>query len=132
MSKISRRNFIKGAGVAALAVAAAGMLAGCGSSAPEMVDVTVKYTKLNTLLSRYDTIGKEGEYDETISVVKGQKTIKKEQLKNLGSVCQNSGYSARRHRRKLKSTGRARLRSLRSSCLSSNIKRSRRIETKRR
>lgn len=94
MSKISRRNFIKGAGAAALAVAAAGMLAGCGSSAPEMVDVTVKYTKLNTLLSRYDTIGKEGEYDETISVVKGQKTIKKEQLKNLGSVCQFSGYSA--------------------------------------
>ena len=94
MSKISCRNFIKGAGVAALAVAAAGMLAGCGSSAPEMVDVTVKYTKLNTLLSRYDTIGKEGEYDETISVVKGQKTIQKEQLKNLGSVCQNSGYSA--------------------------------------
>lgn len=94
MSKISRRNFIKGAGVAALAVAAAGMLAGCGSSAPEMVDVTVKYTKLNTLLSRYETIGKEGEYDETISVVKGQKTIKKEQLKNLGSVCTNTGYSA--------------------------------------
>lgn len=59
-----------------------------------MVDVTVKYTKLNTLLSRYDTIGKEGEYDETISVVKGQKTIKKEQLTKLGSVCQNSGYSA--------------------------------------
>ena len=94
MSKISRRNFIKGAGVAALAVAAAGMLAGCDSGAPEMVDVTVKYTKLNTLLSRYDTIGKEGEYDETISVVKGQKTIKKEQLKNLGSVCTNTGYSA--------------------------------------
>lgn len=94
MSKISRRNFIKGAGVAALAVAAAGMLAGCDSGAPEMVDVTVKYTKLNTLLSRYETIGKEGEYDETISVVKGQKTIKKEQLKNLGSVCTNTGYSA--------------------------------------
>ena len=96
MSKISRRNFIKGAGVAALAVAAAGMLAGCGSSTPEMVDVTVKYTKWSELLKRYDTIGKEGEYDETISVVKGQKTIKKEQLKNLGSVCQNSGYSAER------------------------------------
>lgn len=94
MSKISRRNFIKGAGMAALAVAAAGMLTGCGSSAPEMVDVTVKYTKWSELLKRYDTIGKEGEYDETISVVKGQKTIKKEQLKNLGSVCQNSGYSA--------------------------------------
>ena len=41
MSKISRRNFIKGAGVAALAVAAAGMLTGCGSSAPEMVGVHV-------------------------------------------------------------------------------------------
>lgn len=94
MFKTSRRNFIKGAGVAALAVAAAGMLAGCGSSAPEMVDVTVKYTKWSELLKRYDTIGKEGEYDETISVMKGQKTIKKEQLKNLGSVCQNSGYSA--------------------------------------
>ena len=43
MSKISRRNFIKGAGVAALAVAAAGMLTGCGSSAPEMVGVHVGY-----------------------------------------------------------------------------------------
>ena len=96
MSKISRRNFIKGAGVAALAVAAAGMLAGCGSSAPEMVDVTVKYTKWSDIFQKYITIGKEGEYDETISVVKGQKTIKKEQLKNLGSVCQNSGYSAER------------------------------------
>ena len=94
MSKISRRNFIKGAGAAALAVAAAGMLAGCGSSTPEMVDVTVKYTKWSELLKRYDTIGKEGEYDETISVVKGQKTIKKEQLNNLGSVCTNTGYSA--------------------------------------
>ena len=96
MSKISRRNFIKGAGAAALAVAAAGMLAGCGSSAPEMMDVTVKYTKLNTFSNSYVTIGSEGEYDETISVVKGQKTIKKEQLKNLGSVCTNTGYSAKK------------------------------------
>lgn len=32
MSNISRRNFLKGAGVAALAVAAAGVLTGCGSS----------------------------------------------------------------------------------------------------
>ena len=94
MSKISRRNFIKGAGVAALAVAAAGMLAGCGSSAPEMVDVTVKYTKWSDIFQKYITIGKEGEYDETISVVKGQKTIKKEQLTNQGSVCTISGCSA--------------------------------------
>lgn len=94
MSKISRRKFLKGAGVAALAVAAAGMLAGCGANGPEMVDVTVKYTKLNTLSNSYVMIGKEGEYDETISAVKGQKTIKKEQLKKLGSVCTNTGYSA--------------------------------------
>ena len=94
MSKISRRNFIKGVGAAALAVAAAGMLAGCGSSAPEMVDVTVKYTRWSALSNRYVTIGNEGEYDETISVVKGQKTIKKEQLTKLGSVCQYTGYSA--------------------------------------
>ena len=94
MSKISRRNFIKGAGVAALAVAAAGMLAGCGSSTPEMVDVTVKYTKWSDLSNGYVTIGKEGEFDETISVVKGQKTIKKEQLTKLGSVCNFSGHSA--------------------------------------
>lgn len=93
MSKISRRNFIKGAGAAALAVAAAGMLAGCGSSAPEMVDVTVKYTKWSDIFQKYITIGKEGEYDETIKVVKGQETIKKEQLQNLGTVCQDEGYT---------------------------------------
>lgn len=40
MSKISRRNFIKGAGVSALAVAAAGMLAGCGDT---MLDVKVTF-----------------------------------------------------------------------------------------
>ena len=96
MSNISRRKFLKGAGVAVLAVAASGVLAGCDSSAPEMVDVTVKYTNLNTWSNSYVTIGKEGEYDETISVVKGQKTIKKEQLQNLGSVCQYTGYSAKK------------------------------------
>ena len=32
MSNISRRKFLKGAGVAALAVAAAGVLAGCSGS----------------------------------------------------------------------------------------------------
>ena len=89
MSNISRRKFLKGAGVAALAVAASGVLAGCDSSAPEMVDVTVEYFGYKT----YQLVSLD-KYNETISVVKGQKTIKKEQLKNLGSVCQNSGYSA--------------------------------------
>lgn len=93
MSKISRRNFIKGAGVAALAVAAAGMLTGCGSSAPEMVDVTVKYIRWSDLFNCYVSVD-NGEHDEPISVVKGQDTIKKAQLKNLGSACKNSNYSA--------------------------------------
>ena len=43
MSNISRRKFLKGAGVAALAVAAAGVLAGCsGNDVPSIPDVTVK------------------------------------------------------------------------------------------
>lgn len=89
MSNISRRKFLKGAGVAALAVAAAGMLTGCGSSAPEMVDVTVKYTGWKI----YQWVPLDEKYNETISVVKGQKTIKKELLQNLGSVCQDEKYS---------------------------------------
>ena len=87
MSNISRRKFLKGAGVAVLAVAASGVLAGC-SSAPEMVDVTVEYFGYKT----YQLVSLD-KYNETISVVKGQKTIKKEQLKNLGSVCQDEKYS---------------------------------------
>ena len=49
MSNISRRKFLKGAGVAALAVAAAGVLAGCGSDkkvtpAPTPTTKTVNVT----------------------------------------------------------------------------------------
>ena len=48
MSNISRRKFLKGAGVAALAVAAAGVLAGCsgnnvpGTDVPDVPEVTSK------------------------------------------------------------------------------------------
>ena len=47
MSNISRRKFLKGAGVAVLAVAAAGVLTGCGNSVPDkptpgVPDKTVK------------------------------------------------------------------------------------------
>ena len=43
MSNISRRKFLKGAGVAALAIAAAGVLAGCsGNDVPSIPDVTPK------------------------------------------------------------------------------------------
>ena len=87
MSNISRRKFLKGAGVAVLAVAASGVLAGC-SSAPEMVDVTVEYFGYKT----YQLVLLD-KYNETISVVKGQKTIKKELLQNLGSVCENEKYT---------------------------------------
>ena len=88
MSNISRRKFLKGAGVAVLAVAASGVLAGC-SSAPEMVDVTVKYFGYKT----YQYVPLDDKYNETISVVKGQETIKKELLQNLGSVCENEKYT---------------------------------------
>lgn len=85
MSKISRRNFIKGAGVAALAVAAAGMLAGCGSSAPEMVEVHVGYYYKN-FVGDVKPIQDADKYAEAVSVVKGGK-VKKSDLKNLQDAC---------------------------------------------
>ena len=94
MSKISRRNFIKGAGVAALAVAAAGMLAGCGSSAPEMVGVHVGYY-YKDFLGNAKPIQDADKYAEVVSVVKGSK-VKKSDLKNLQVACNGStAYSAK-------------------------------------
>ena len=56
MSNISRRKFLKGAGVAALAVAAAGVLAGCSSNdVPSIPDVTAK----NVTVKFVDRNGKE-------------------------------------------------------------------------
>ena len=45
MTNMTRRNFLKSAGVMALAVAAAGVLSGCDSSSknPVMADVEVQY-----------------------------------------------------------------------------------------
>ena len=94
MSKISRRNFIKGAGVAALAVAAAGMLAGCGSSAPEMVGVHVGYY-YKDFFGDVKPIQDADKYAEVVSVVKGSK-VKKSDLKNLQAACNGStGYGAK-------------------------------------
>lgn len=93
MSKISRRNFIKGAGAAALAVAAAGMLAGCGSSAPEMVDVHVGYY-YKDFFGEVKAIQDADKYAEVVSVVKGGK-VKKSDLKKLQAACTGSTtYSA--------------------------------------
>ena len=59
MSNISRRKFLKGAGVAALAVAAAGVLAGCsGNDVPSIPDVTAK----NVTVKFVDRKGKDGRY----------------------------------------------------------------------
>ena len=56
MSNISRRKFLKGAGVAALAIAAAGVLAGCsGNDVPSIPDVTAK----NVTVKFVDRKGKE-------------------------------------------------------------------------
>ena len=51
MSNISRRQFLKGAGVATLAVAAAGVLAGCGNvpgtDVPDVPEVTSVDLRVN-------------------------------------------------------------------------------------
>ena len=88
MTDITRRNFLKSAGVMALAVAAAGVLSGCNSSKnPVMEDVKVEYWYKGTI---FDTHVGNGDYDETVQVVKGSETIKKEQLKNLVKACSGS------------------------------------------
>lgn len=90
MTNMTRRNFLKSAGVMTLAVAAAGVLSGCDSSKnPVMADVKVEYWReKNNWLQDLHIGG--GAYDETVSVVKGGK-VKKEQLTKLGDACSKSG-----------------------------------------
>ena len=91
MTDMTRRNFLKSAGVMALAVAAAGVLSGCNSSKnPVMADVEVQYWRKSNFLSD-QKLGNKDEYDETVSVVKGG-NVKKEQLKNLNDVITNTGF----------------------------------------
>lgn len=90
MANMTRRNFLKSAGVMALAVAAAGVLSGCDSSKnPVMADVKVEYWREKSDWLQDLHIG-NGAYDETVSVVKGGK-VKKEQLTKLGDACSKSG-----------------------------------------
>lgn len=79
MTDITRRNFLKSAGVMALAVAAAGVLSGCDSRSknPVMADVEVQYWYESTLFGQKQV--DNGSYTETVSVVKGGK-VKKEQI----------------------------------------------------
>lgn len=92
MTDITRRNFLKSAGVMALAVAAAGVLSGCDSRSknPVMADVKVQYWRKSSFLGD-QKVGNNDEYDETVSVVKSGK-VKKEQLQKLGNVMVNTGY----------------------------------------
>lgn len=92
MTNMTRRNFLKSAGVMALAVAAAGVLSGCDSSSknPVMADVKVEYWRGKNNWLQDLHIG-DGAYDETVSVVKSGK-VKKEQLQKLGKVMVNTGY----------------------------------------
>lgn len=91
MTNMTRRDFLKSAGVMALAVAAAGVLSGCDSSSknPVMADVKVEYWREKSNWLQDLHIG-DGVYDETVSVVKGGK-VKKEQLTKLGEACSKSG-----------------------------------------
>ena len=91
MTNMTRRNFLKSAGVMTLAVAAAGVLSGCDSSKnPVMADVKVQYWRKSNILGN-QKVGNNDEYDETVSVVKSGK-VKKEQLQKLGNVMVNTGY----------------------------------------
>lgn len=92
MTDMTRRNFLKSAGVMALTVAAAGVLSGCDSRSknPVMADVKVQYWRKSSFLGN-QKVGNNDEYDETVSVVKSGK-VKKEQLQKLGNVMVNTGY----------------------------------------
>ena len=88
MTNMTRRNFLKSAGVMTLAVAAAGVLS--SSKNPVMADVKVQYWRKSNFLGN-QKVGNNDEYDETVSVVKSGK-VKKEQLQKLGNVMVNTGY----------------------------------------
>lgn len=91
MTDITRRNFLKSAGVMALTVAAAGVLSGCNSSKnPVMADVEVQYWYESTLFGQKQV--DNGSYTETVSVVKGGK-VKKEQIeKTLKDILTNKTF----------------------------------------
>ena len=92
MTNMTRRNFLKSAGVMALAVAAAGVLSGCDSSSknPVMADVEVQYWYESLILGQKQV--DDGSYTETVSVVKSGK-VKKEQIEEtLKKIRTNTGF----------------------------------------
>ena len=97
MTNMTRRNFLKSAGMMTLAVAAAGVLSGCDSSKnPVMADVEVQYWYESTLFGQKQV--DDGSYTETVSVVKGGK-VKKEQIeKTLKDILTNKGFKLKNER----------------------------------
>ena len=97
MTDITRRNFLKSAGVMALAVAAAGVLSGCNSSKnPVMADVEVQYWYESFHFGQKQV--DDGLYTEIVSVVKGGK-VKKEQIeKTLNAILTNKGFKLKDER----------------------------------
>ncbi len=91
MTNMTRRNFLKSAGVMALAVAAAGVLSGCdGSKNPVMAEVEVQYWYESLSLGETQVDG--GSYTEKVSVVKDGK-VKKEQIEEtLKKIRTNKGF----------------------------------------
>lgn len=92
MTNMTRRNFLKSAGVMALAVAAAGVLSGCDSSKnPVMAEVEVQYW-YESLPSGKEQEVDGGSYTEKVSVVKSGK-VKKEQIEEtLKKIRTNKGF----------------------------------------
>lgn len=97
MTDMTRRNFLKSAGVMTLAVAAAGVLSGCNSSKnPVMADVEVQYWYESFHFGQKQV--DDGLYTETVSVVKGGK-VKKEQIeKTLNAILTNKGFKLKDER----------------------------------
>lgn len=98
MTDMTRRNFLKSAGVMTLAVAAAGVLSGCDSRKnPVMADVEVQYWYESYLLGKKKQVD-DGSYTETVSVVKGGK-VKKEQIeKTLKDILTNKTFKLKNER----------------------------------
>ena len=91
MTNMTRRNFLKSAGVMALAVAAAGVLSGCDSSKnPVMAEVEVQYWYNSLTLGETQVDG--GSYTDKVNVVKDGK-VKKEQIEEtLKKIRTNKGF----------------------------------------
>jgi hypothetical protein len=91
MTNMTRRNFLKSAGVMALAVAAAGVLSGCDSSKnPVMAEVEVQYWYNSLTLGETQVDG--GSYTDKVNVVKDGK-VKREQIEEtLKKIRTNKGF----------------------------------------